>query len=292
MMNEGQKEQFLAAIRLSRLPGVGAKRFAELITQHGSPLAALDQTSRQIDLLPAGKKAPLADTMESVEEYLACGGRGTYLGAEDYPQLLKAAPEPPPYLFFKGPLWPLDPFAVAIIGPRHPSPEGKKFAGKLARSLSELGMLVISGGAMGIDAAAHRGALATSGRTALVTATGIDQCYPSQHAALYREVGQRGCVLTELLPGTPPRRDFFPTRNRIVVGLAQALVVVEGRRKSGSASSVAHMKRLRRPIFAWTGANGNRFSLPEDIIKEGGIPLLEADAEKVVAKVLLNQSSQ
>jgi DNA processing protein len=139
---------------------------------------------------------------------------------------------------------------------------------------------------VGIDTAAHDGALNADGRTALVTATGIDVCYPPRHDVLFDRVAERGCVLTELLPGTPPRRDFFPTRNRVLVGLAQALVVVEGRPRSGTHSSVRHMQKLRRPIFAWTGARGIRAELNHEVLDHGGRPLEKPHAAAVLGEVL------
>jgi DNA processing protein len=284
-----QQRQFLAAIRLSRLPGVGAAKFAELVNRFGSPLAALAEELRQGELFVSPDKAPLGSAEAHVEEYFRDGGEGVFFGAEDYPRLLRRIPEPPPYLFRRGPLWPLDPFAAAIVGTRDATNAGRAFAFELARSLSALGVTVISGGATGIDTSAHRGALAHGGPTVLVTATGIDRHYPPASEPLYREIERKGCLLTELLPGTPPRRDFFPTRNRIIAGLSRALVVIEGRQRSGTASSVVHMRKLKRPIFVWTGADRNRFDLPDDVLSRGGLALDGPDADAVV-RVMLAQA--
>lgn len=288
-MKSDYRREFAAAVRLSRLPGVGAARFADLIKQHGLPSTALAEVNGNEDLF-ANDKAPMENEQNQIAAYLENGGFGVYLGAEDYPRLLRQTPEPPPYLFRRGPLWPLDTFAVAIVGPRKSSQKGKRFAAKLARGLAELGVTIISGGALGVDAAAHNAAMATSGRTVLVTATGIDRFYPPQNEQLFRQVAHCGCILTELMPGTPPRRDFFPTRNRIITGLAQALVVVEGSRKSGTASSYAQMRKLNRPIFTWTGGNHGRFDLAEDILDHGGKILHEPDAELIVQTVLRQQN--
>ena len=287
-MSEKQR-QFLAAIRLSRLPGVGAAKFAELVNRLGSPQAALDEEVRQGELFDAPKKAPLDDALSRVEKYLRDGGEGTYFGAEDYPRLLRLVAEPPPYLFRRGSVWPIDMFAVAMVGARDATAAGRAFAFELARDLSALGVTVISGGATGIDAAAHRGALAHGGPTVLVTATGIDLWYPASNEALYDEVARRGCIVTELLPGTPPRRDFFPTRNRIIAGLGRALIVIEGRLQSGTASSAQHMHKLRRPLFTWTGANRDRFDLPDQLLARGAVPLESPNADAVVQALLANR---
>jgi len=280
------ERQFLDAIILSRWPGVGARRFAELIKIHGSPSSALKHADLPDPSVIKTKKQPMQEAEVIVKDYLEKGGLGTYLGAADYPRLLAAIPEPPPYLFRRGMLWPIDSFTVAIVGAREATARGVTFARKLARGLSELGVTIVSGGALGIDFAAHHGALVASGRTVLVTATGIDGCYPPCHESLFREVAERGGILTELLPGTPPRRDFFPTRNRIIAGLSQALVVVEGKKQSGSASSVVHMQKLKRPVFVWTGPHPAQFELREQIIQHGGLPLKDADPEFILSKIL------
>jgi DNA processing protein len=137
-----------------------------------------------------------------------------------------------------------------------------------------------------VDAAAHWGALNAGGRTVLVAATGLDKCYPDKNRDLFDRAARQGCVVTELLPGTPPRRDFFPTRNRIVVGLAQALVVIGGHLKSGTASAWQHMRNLGRPIVTWTGADPDRFELPAAIVAAGGLPLTEPNAELVLSRIL------
>lgn len=278
--------QLLAAIRLARYKGVGAKRFVDLVREYGSPQDALTGMSAQSELFVKSDKAPLADEQRQVEKFLRQGGCGTYWGAHNYPRLLASTPEPPPFLFWRGPQWPLDSFAVAIVGSRRAGERATKFAGELARHLCAFGVTIISGGAEGVDAAAHWGALNAGGRTVLVTATGLDKCYPEKNRDLFERVARQGCVVTELLPGTPPRRDFFPTRNRIVVGLAQALVVIGGRAKSGSASSWQHMRKLGRPIFTGTDADPDRFDLPARIIEAGGHRLTEPNAELVLSHIL------
>jgi DNA processing protein len=272
----------MAAVRLARRPGVGARTFAELIGRYGDPAAALAGVSQAELPFPGhADKAAMAEALPGVEAYLAAGGRGAYLGARDYPPLLAAAPEPPPYLFFRGPAWPPALPAVAIVGPRDPSSDARAFAFALAGDLAGQGVTIVSGGARGIDAAAHEGALAAGGQTVIVTATGIDRHYPPEHGPLFERVAERGLILTELLPGAPPRRDFFPTRNRIVTGLSQALVVMGGRRRSGTFSSFRHMRRLGRPVYVWGGARGDEAELVELAQAEGAISIHEPNAALV-----------
>ena len=192
--------QLLAAVRLARFNGVGAKRFVDLVREHGSPGEALTALGAQSELLPAGDKAPLLEEQQRVEAFLRRGGCGTFWGAYDYPRLLAGINEPPPFLFYRGPLWPPDAFAVAIVGPRQAGERATKFAGELARKLSAFGVTIVSGGAEGVDAAAHWGALNAGGRTVLVTATGLDKCYPEKNRELFERVARQGSVVTELLP--------------------------------------------------------------------------------------------
>jgi DNA processing protein len=284
MQTAEYERQFLAAVRLSRRPGVGARRCAARIDECGDPEKALARAMPP-ELFAPSDKAPLEDEIARVTDYFARGGRGVYYGAPDYPPALRRAPEPPPYLFRRGPLWPLPAPIVAIVGRRAASPAGCEFARRLAADLAGRGVAVVSGGAVGIDAAAHQGALEEAGGTVLVTATGIDIWYPPEAEALFAAVAARGCLLTELLPGAPPRRDFFPTRNRIIAGLAHALVVVEGRPRSGSFSTWRHMRRLGRPIFTWTGAPLDGAELPALILADGGGALTGPDAEPILRHV-------
>jgi DNA processing protein len=272
----------LAAIELSQRDGVGARRFKELIDRFGSPQAALEAQNRQLTW-------PWADSSHSARQpvdrrFLVGPAAGaTYYGAEDYPSLLGHTREPPPYLYWKGVVWPLIGRLVAIVGPRNCSRGAKEFAWALAAQLAAAGVGVVSGGALGVDSAAHHGALSHGGLTVWVAANGIDRVYPRQNDRLHRRVQRRGCVLTELLPGTPPRRDFFPTRNRIIAGLCGALVVVEGRLHSGTYSSVCHGWRMGKALFAWTGSPRRSLqALPQQVLARGGVPLGRARAEPIL----------
>jgi DNA processing protein len=277
-------EQLLAAVALTRRSGVGAATFKALVARFGSParaLAAHDPTATSRGGQGRAPKAALDETWVAALARLPKDVRYTYLGSEDYPAQLAFAPEPPPYLFRKGILWPLPALAVAVVGPRRASREGQAFARELASRLAARGVAVVSGGAPGIDASAHQGALDVGGPTVMVAATGIDRVYPRTTAYLREVVERRGCVMTELLPGAPPRRGFFPTRNRILVGLCQATVVVEGELRSGTWSSAAHAFKLGRPVFAWTSDLGLG-QLSEHLVARGATLLRSPDASPVL----------
>lgn len=278
-MELATRTQLYAALELAARPGVGAARFKSLIDQYGSPLAAAAQLP-PARTNPRGKKswsqAELSHALDFAPEVAA-----TYYGACDYPPLLRQCPEPPPYLFWQGSTWPIIPPLVAIVGARDCSAAGRLFAEELASGLAAQGVGIVSGGARGIDAAAHFGALHAGGAPILVAASGIDVVYPPENLGLFRQVQEHGCIVTELLPGTPPRRDFFPTRNRIMVGLAQALVVIEG--QTGSWSSAQHALRLGRPIFTWASSPQSELRrIPNLLVAKGAVAIANSDPDLIL----------
>ena len=147
--------------------------------------------------------------------------------------------------------------AVAIVGARAASAPGMARAHHVARHLAARGVHVVSGGALGIDGAAHRGVLAVSGRTTVVLGNGLDLAYPRRHAGLFRDVLATGGGTLALLPdGTPPRRSTFPQRNRLIAALADVVLVVEADVRSGSLSTAASARGYRRLVVAWPGTRG------------------------------------
>src|SRR5713101_7958576 len=175
------------------------------------------------------------------------------LADEHYPAWLRAIPDPPPVLYCDGSLEPGDRQAVAIVGSRQATPYGFRVTDALARELSRLGFTIVSGFARGIDAAAHRAALASGGRTVAVLGCGLDVHYPSGHASLRTEIAGSGAVLTEFTPGTAPFATNFPRRNRIISGLALGVVVVEAAEDSGSLITARLALEQGREVFAVPG---------------------------------------
>jgi len=175
-------------------------------------------------------------------------------GSAGYPAALTALSEPPPVLFIEGAL-PAEPTpAIAVVGTREPTPGALAYTFALAQALSARGLGIVSGGARGVDAAAHHGALATGGAggcaTVAVFGCGPDTVYPPEHAGLYPHiVDAGGALVTELWPGTPPRGDFFVTRNRIIAGLSAGTVVVQANDRSGSRTTARHAHGLGRALF-------------------------------------------
>src|SRR6266571_3226223 len=200
---------------------------------------------------------------------------------ERYPELLRTIPDPPPVLYCDGSLEPGDRQAVAIVGSRQATPYGLRVTDALARELSALGFTIVSGFARGIDAAAHRAALASGGRTVAVLGCGLDVDYPSGHASLRTEIAGSGAVLTEFAPGTAPfatnfprrNRKFatnFPRRNRIISGLALGVVVVEAAEDSGSLITARLALEQGREVFAVPGPIDAPTSRgPHGLLKQG-----------------------
>ncbi len=174
-------------------------------------------------------------------------------GKPGYPPLLAAVPDPPPVLWCRGRPAALEAPAVAIVGSRTGSLYARKVAARLGADLAGRGVAVVSGLARGVDAAAHRGALAAGGVTIAVLGCGADVVYPPEHGALLAELAAQGAAVSELAPGTPPRPFHFPRRNRIISGLALAVVVVEASERSGSLITARCAAEQGREVMAVPG---------------------------------------
>ena len=170
-----------------------------------------------------------------------------------YPAPLLAIPDPPPVVWMRGTDAIFSMPAVAVVGSRAGSPYALAVAERLSADLAARGVLVISGLARGVDAAAHRGALSVDGATAAVLGCGVDVIYPPEHRALSIEIARKGAVVSELVPGTPPRAIFFPQRNRIISGLSRAIVVIEAGDKSGSLITARCALEQGREVLAVPG---------------------------------------
>lgn len=174
-------------------------------------------------------------------------------GDSNYPSLLAAIGDPPQRLWIRGDHSFLTSTCVAVVGARFASPDGLAAASEIAGDLVRAGIVVVSGLARGIDAAAHRGALAAGGRTIAVLGTGIDRVYPPENEVLTGEIAARGLLISEFPPGSPPEDWHFPRRNRIISGLSKAVVVVEAKEKSGSLITARLAADQGRDVMAVPG---------------------------------------
>ena len=171
-----------------------------------------------------------------------------------YPYLLNQIDSAPLGLFYVGDIGLLTTPQLAVVGSRNPSRSGLETAAAFARDVGAIGLTITSGMALGIDSYAHRGALEASSPTIAVTATGIDKVYPARNKALHRQICQHGLVITEYPPGTPPKRAYFPQRNRIISGLSLGTLVVEAGVRSGSLITARLAAEQGREVFAIPGS--------------------------------------
>jgi DNA processing protein len=269
-------------LALWRAPGVGPKAFARFLEHFHTPQQVFAAPRAQLQAL--GIKTLLIDYLQNpdwnaVEYDLAwLQGQGrTLLTWHDtrYPERLKAIHNPPPLLFVEGDANILAYAQVAMVGARNPTRGGEENAHEFARYLADLGIIITSGLAEGIDAAAHRGALAANGHTVAVLGTGPDIVYPAKHQKLAQEIAINGALVTEFMPGMPARPGNFPRRNRIISGLSLGVLVVEASIRSGSLITARTAAEQGREVFAIPGSIHNPMAKGCHALLKEGAKLVE-----------------
>jgi DNA processing protein len=269
----------VAWLRLARTETVGPVAFQHLIGRFGA-------ASKALDALPAlarraGRATPPATpTREEAEAEIADGedlGAALLCACEpDYPAALKTLDPPPPVIWALGDIGQLRRRAVAIVGARVASASGCRFARGLAGELGQAGLMIASGLARGIDAAAHEGALATG--TVAVLGGGVADIYPPENEALYRRIAREGCIVSESAPRRRAQAKDFPRRNRLISGLSLAVVVVEAELKSGSLITARLAAEQGREVLAVPGSPLDpRARGCNDLIRQGAAVCEDAD---------------
>lgn len=250
-MSITQDEAF-ARIRLLRSPNIGPVSYRQLLRRFGDAVTALAALP---DLAARGGRdyhaAPAERIEREVSAVRAAGARYLFHDSADYPALLAEIESPPAILTVRGDLALARQTCVAIVGARNASAAAVKIARDFAAALRESGLVVVSGLARGIDGAAHQGSLP---QTIGVIASGIDIAYPPQHAGLQEEIGSRALLIAEQPAGTEPRGSHFPSRNRIIAGLAAGTLVVEAAPKSGSLITARLAGEAGREVMAIPGS--------------------------------------
>lgn len=208
---------------------------------------------KQKNSIKKGKEKPLEYLCNEFEKIKKQGILMTVFGDADYPKRLYGIPDAPAVLFYKGQLPKPEHKNIAIIGARNCSEYGKTVAAEFASYFAKKGICVVSGMAMGIDGFAQRTALNQGGFSVGVLGSGVNVCYPKEHAGLYRELIQKGCVLSEYLPYINASAILFPPRNRIISGLSDALIVVEAKEKSGTLITVDMALEQGRDVYVVPG---------------------------------------
>lgn len=286
---------------LLRVPGVGPVRARQWVEYFGDPSALWEAGPEEWALLPhmgdkimealrqAGRKRE--EAARQVEEWEEQGLRLLSLWDEEYPSLLRRIPDAPPLLFLWGALRPEDACAVAIVGSRQATAEGMEWARGAAAQLAQRGLTVVSGLALGIDGAAHEGALQVGGRTIGVLGSGHARLFPPEHRELAHRIAQQGAVLSELDPLTPVHVRHLMNRDRIISGLARAVIVVEAAEGSGSMDTARKALRHQRRLYAvqWPTSHPGTEGLELLLARHQAHPLPaeeEPDWEVLVAEIL------
>ena len=251
-------------LRLEQANGVGGRGAHILLRAFGSPRAifAAGYAALAAHVSASAARAlcepPSTAFMELRDATLAWLDHPAHalvtLGEPDYPDGLTHIPDPPLLLYIRGRRELLARPALAIVGARNATSQGKANAGSFAASLSRAGVCIVSGLALGIDGAAHEGALQGSGSTIAVVGTGADLSYPTRHRALAERIARDGCMVSEFALGTPPNPGNFPRRNRIISGLSAGVLVVEAAEKSGSLITARVAGEQGREVFALPGS--------------------------------------
>ncbi|MFZ4791284.1 MAG: DNA-processing protein DprA [Candidatus Competibacteraceae bacterium] len=272
---------------LLRAPGIGPVRFARLIEHFGSAAAAFAASRAELDTLELPNPALnylAAPDWRPVEQdlaWLAQSGNHHLLSFDDprYPLLLRHIAYPPPLLFVSGDPDCLRAPQLAIVGSRNPTPLGRETAHLFAAHLAGAGMVVTSGLAFGIDAAAHQGALSSGGLTIAVMGTGLDRVYPAKHRELAHAIVERGALVSELPAGTVVTAENFPRRNRLISGLALGVLVVEAAIRSGSLITARLANEQGREVFAIPGSIHNPMAKGCHALIRQGAKLVETAAD-------------
>ncbi|WNK01308.1 DNA-processing protein DprA [Thalassospiraceae bacterium LMO-JJ14] len=278
-LDNGEK---LARLRLIRSENIGPVTFSRLLQTYGDARRALDALP---DLARKGGRAKpirictLSEAEDEIAELQSLGAAMHFRGEPAYPPLLSHIEDAPPILFTRGHANLMAKKAVALVGSRNASINGRRFAQDMAQSLGAAGYLVVSGMARGIDTAAHQGALASG--TVAVMGGGVDVCYPRENRNLYDALIETGAVCTEVAIGTTPQARHFPRRNRIISGMARAIVVMEAGAKSGSLITARMALEQGREVFAVPGAPQDpRVKGSNTLIRDGA--MLTENAEDVI----------
>jgi DNA processing protein len=258
-MDRSERQYWVA---FGRVPQIGRARFSTLEAHFGSmedawkaspaELEAAGLSGNPLSALLASRDG--IDPEAELDRLDKLGMQALTWGEDAYPSGLKQIFDRPPVLYVRGALTAADGWSVALVGTRRATAYGRQVAEEMAEGLSRNGITVVSGLARGIDSMAHKTALGAGGRTLAVLACGLDMVYPPENLRLAQEIMERGALISDYPPGTQPRSEYFPRRNRIMVGLSLGVLVVEGDVKSGAMITARQALDENREVFAVPGS--------------------------------------
>jgi DNA processing protein len=282
---------------LQLVPGLSARALVGLLKAFGGPEQVLAASRASLaKLVPAQVASAIAqgaDRAELARTLAWLGDPGHVLlawGDPAYPRALLTITDPPPVLYYTGDLELLNRPALAIVGSRNATPQGRSNAESFAVALAEAGLTIVSGLAQGIDAAAHRGGLAGASKSIAVVGTGIDRIYPAGNKALAHLLAEHGGLVSQFPLGTAPLPGNFPRRNRIISGLVRGVLVVEATPNSGSLITARFAAEQGREVFAIPGSIHSPFSKGCHRLIKDGAKLVET-AEDVLEELGLGQDA-
>jgi DNA processing protein len=295
-LSSDEANELSAWLRLSLTEGVGNETARQWLAAYGLPQAIFEadqgalsappseRLRRAIETVPEALPALLASTLD----WLAQGQDRCIvtLGDAHYPASLLNIADPPLMLYMMGSLVPRPEASasqglaglpcIAIVGSRNPTPQGQINAAQFAQALGAEGWCVVSGLAMGVDGAAHEGALNAGGYTVAVVGTGLDRVYPRKHLALAHRIAERGLIVSEFALGTPPLTANFPRRNRLIAGLSQGTLVIEAAPQSGSLITARLAAEQGKEVFAIPGSIHSPLSRGCHLLIKQGAKLVES----------------
>ena len=272
-----------AWIELSLVSGLGGQRFRSLLSTFGLPTSVLSATRSQLcRVVPEALAAAILErnSRSEVEKALHWAAQPEHkvltLADTGYPKQLLEIADPPALLYVAGNTKLLSSPSLAVVGSRNATPQGLKNAQSFARAFSETGLVIVSGLALGVDSAAHRGGLEGRGSTIAVMGTGVDIVYPRRNEPLAEEILARGALVSEFPLGTPPNAGNFPRRNRLISGLARGCLIVEAALDSGSLITARFAAEQGREVLAIPGSIHSPLSRGCHALIKQGAKLVES----------------
>lgn len=283
--------ELAAWVRLTLVPGVGGETQRALLKAFGPPERIFSAARSALEAAVGAKLAASIHDCEAGAAVQAAmnwaaesGNRILTLDDPAYPQLLLQTPDPPAVLYAKGRIDLLQHPAIAVVGSRNATPQGLVNAEAFAASLSRAGLTVVSGLALGVDTAAHRGGLEGAGSTIAVIGTGADRIYPARNRELARQISHAGLIVSEFPLGTPALAGNFPRRNRVISGLARGVLVVEAAQRSGSLITARLAAEQGRDVFALPGSIHSPLSKGCHLLIKQGAKLVD-DARDILEEL-------
>ncbi len=282
-----------AWLRLSLTNGLNGEAFRKLLVTFGGPEQILGASRTALTAVVSGKLADaildgdLYGDLAAVEAWLADSNNHVVTLADgEYPQALLQTPDPPPLIYVKGRLDLLNAPSLAVVGSRNATAQGKLTAESFSTALSNAGLAIVSGMALGIDAAAHQGGLAGLSSTVAIVGTGLDKVYPARNRDLAHAIAGRGAIVSEFALGTPPVAANFPRRNRLISGMTRGCLVVEAALSSGSLITARLSNELGKDVFAIPGSIHSTLSKGCHVLIKQGAKLVD-DAADILSELRL-----